>query len=383
MRTRLLTPVLLLLSIVSSAFAQITNRPQTGRSPLALKVVQNPELSPTYQPLPDGSGFMYFRFARIKGWQEPPGSLKVSSIFVTSVVEGEAVTVRVAVLYGSGDSGSILGAYPIRENETLTIQELRRFGIEPITITLTRVAALIPVSPRLRNDTKGVDIVGVQVSGMTLPSYQLTVRNVSPKNIVFLVITLFLDGSSVGGTILEGEDGRPLIEPGEVFVADNLLVNKPEIQSGSLSLAPGSLEIVVASLIYEGGQEEGLGRSSSLYQSKVLGRKTFIRAFLRLIDRELAHEGNDRPEAILRFKENLLKLEPEFFDKDVKVAREMVPKMADPKASAEGTVRFLRRQVVGDIDALLAMPSPDRPTLSRWLSTVQNRYVDWLARIDR
>jgi hypothetical protein len=206
---------------------------------------------------------------------------------------------------------------------------------------------------------------------------------VSPKNVVFLVITLFLDGSSVGGTILEGEDGRPLIQPGEVFVADNLLVNKPEIQSGSLSLAPGSLEIVVASLIYEGGQEEGHGRSSSLYQSKVLGRKTFIRAFLRLIDRELAHEGNDRPEAILRFKENLLKLEPEFFDKDVKVAREMVPNMADPKASAEGTIRFLRRQVVGDIDALLAMPSPDRPTLSRWLSTVQNRYVDWLARIDR
>jgi hypothetical protein len=386
MKVRLLSLTLLLSSVISSAFAQITNQPQTGRSPLVLKVVQNPELPPNYQPLPDASGFMYFRFVRIKGWQQPPGALKVSSIYVTSVVEGEIITVRVAVLYGSGDSGSVLGSYQIRENETLTIKELTRVGIQPITITLTRVAAPIPVSPRLRNDTKGVDIVGVQASGMTLPSYQLTVRNVSAKNIAFLVITIFIDGASVGGTILEGDDGKPLVEPGGVLIADNLLVQKPEIQTGTLSPAPGSLEIVVASLIYEDGQEEGHGRSSGFYQSRVLGRKTFIRGFLRFIDRidrERAKADNNQPEALLSFKQNLLQLQFDFNEKDVKVAKERAPQLSDPKASAEGTIRFLRRQVVGDIDALLAGSLAQRPELTQWLSSVRNRYAEWLARLDR
>jgi hypothetical protein len=296
-------------------------------------------------------------------------------------MEGEAVTVRVAVLYGS-DAGTVLGAYPIRENETLVIEELRKFGIEPFKITLTRIAPIVPAAPELRNNTKAVDIVGVQPGGMSLPSYQLTLRNVSAKNISALMISVTMDGSNDGGAFLEGDDGKPLIQPGALYVADRLLVTKPENRAGNFSPAtPMSVVIVVSSLTFEDGQYEGNPGSAQLYQAKVLGRKTFIRAFLKFADQQLKDADNERTEAFLAFKENLLKLEFDFDENDVKTAIALIPHKSDPKFLADGTIRFLRRQVVGDIDELLALPSDKRPNLKQWLPLVRNRYAEWLARL--
>jgi hypothetical protein len=382
MQSRLFTLALLLTSIISSVFAQSPTTQQTGRSPLVLVVVQNPELPPNNQPLPDVSGFMYYRFARIKGWQEPPGSRKVTSVYVTSVMEGESVTVRVAALYGSGDSGSVLGAFPIRENETLTVNELKRVGIEPFTITLKRIAPFVPPSPQLKNETKGVDIVGVQAAGMSLPSYQLTLRNVSPKNITSLAISILVEKQNVGGAFLEGEEGKPLIESGGLYIADNLLITKSEIQSGSFSPTPSSVLIVVAGLTYQDGQYEGSEGSFRLHLGKVLGQKTFIRGLLRLIDSELAATNSDQPDPLLRFKEKLLQLQFDIDDKDA-TFKALIKPNSDPKFLAEGTIRFLRRRLVGDIDALLAFPSPQRPSLNQWLSSARTRYADWLARLEQ
>lgn len=382
MQTRpLLSFILLLVSSASSVIAQIPNPQQVGRSPLVLVVVPNPDTEPNYQPLPDWSGFMYTRFARIKGWQQPPGLRNVTSVYVTSTMEGEAVTVRVAVLYGA-DAGTVLGAYPIRENETLVIEDLKRLGIEPFKITLTRIAPVVPAAPVLRNDTKAVDVVGIQPGGMSLPSYQLTLRNVSPKNISALMISVTLDGSKAGGAFLEGEDGKPLIQAGALYIADNLLVTKPENRAGNFSpTTPMSVVIVVDSLTFEDGQYEGNPGSAQIYQGKVLGRKTFIRAFLRITDQQLRAADNDRPEALLEFKENLLKLEFEFDENDVKTAIGLLPHKSDPKFVADSTIRFLRRQVIGDIDELLALPIDKRMSLKQWLPLVRNRYAEWLARL--
>ncbi len=173
--------VLLLLCICTDA--QTAAPLETGKSPLVLAVVYNPGFPPEYQLLPDGSGVWYSRFARIKNWQQAPGSLVVDAVYVTSTMEGEAVTVRVAVLYGkSHDAGTLVGTYAARENEKLVVSALTRFGIEPFEITLVRTAPVVPSPPKLENKTKALDIISVQPEGLSLPSYKLTLRNVSTKN---------------------------------------------------------------------------------------------------------------------------------------------------------------------------------------------------------
>jgi len=158
-----ITLALMLLCI--STAAQTSAPLQTGKFPLVLAVVYNPELPPAYQLLPDGSGHMYSRFARIKNWQQAPGSLSVDAVYVTSTMEGEAVTVRVAVLYGKfHDAGTLLSTYQAHENEKIVVSALTRFGIEPFEIT-----PIVPSAPKLENKTKALDIVSVQPEGLSLP----------------------------------------------------------------------------------------------------------------------------------------------------------------------------------------------------------------------
>jgi hypothetical protein len=77
----------------------------------------------------------------------------------------------------------------------------------------------------------------------------------------------------------------------------------------------------------------------------------------------------------------LLKLEFEFDENDVRTAIGLLPHKSDPKFAADGTIRFLRRQVIGEIDELLALPAEKRPSLKQWLPLVRNRYAEWLARL--
>jgi hypothetical protein len=73
MQTRpLLSLILILVCTASPIIGQSPTPQQVGKSPLALLVAPNPDMAPNYHPLPDASGFMYSRFARIKAGNNLP-----------------------------------------------------------------------------------------------------------------------------------------------------------------------------------------------------------------------------------------------------------------------------------------------------------------------
>jgi hypothetical protein len=374
--------VLLLLCICIDA--QTAAPLETGKFPLVLAVVYNPGLPPEYQLLPDGSGVWYSRFARIKNWQQAPGSLVVDAVYVTSTMEGEAVTVRVAVLYGkSHDAGTLVGTYAARENEKIVVSALTRFGIEPFEITLVRTAPVVPSPPKLENKTKALDIISVQPEGLSLPSYKLTLRNVSTKNISALMINVFEDASFAGGAFLQGEEGQPLIASGNLYTAVNLLLTKPQITVAGNAPPSGSgtVLIVVTTAIFDDGAYEGEVNPALMFQTFVLGRKTVFKKLVPLLDRQIADVDNDQPEAILQFKEKLLALRYEIDDNDVKELLGRFPNGAARKRSAESTIQILQRQLLADLNSYAATPAAQRPGFKSWLISTRQKYAAWLGRI--
>jgi len=375
---------LALFFVCVSTGAQTPAPPQTGKFPLALSVVFHPDLPPQYQPLPDISGFKYSRFARNKSWQQPAGSLEVSAVYVTSTVEGEAVTVRIAVLYGKfHDSGSLLATYQAHENEKIVVSALTRFGIVPFEITLVRTASNVPAAPKLENKTKSLDIVSVQPEGLSLPSYQLSLRNVSPKNISAIMIDVFEDRSVAGGAFLQGEEGQPLIAAGNLYTAVNLLLTKPEITVSGPAPPSGSgtVLIVLSTAVFADGTYEGAVGPALMFQSFVLGRKTVFKKLLPLLDRQIADPENDRPEAIQQFKEKLTALRYEIDDNDVKELLGRFPNGPASKQRAEGTIHFLQRELLADLNSLIATPAAQRPSFKSWLESTRQKYAAWLARL--
>jgi hypothetical protein len=376
-----ITLALMLLCI--STEAQTPAPLQPGKFPLVLAVVYNPGLPPAYQLLPDGSGVMYSRFARIKNWQQAPGSLSVDAVYVTSTMEGEAVTVRVAVLYGKfHDAGTLLSTYQAHENERIVVSALTRFGIEPFEITLIRSTPIVPSAPKLENKTKALDVVSVQPEGLSLPSYQLTLRNISTKNISALMISIFEDSSSGGGAFLQGEEGQPLISAGNLYTAVNLLVTTPEITAGGYTpSASRTVSIVVATAIFEDGTYEGAVAPARMFQTMVLGRRTVFKKLLPFLDQQIAEVDSDQPEAILQFKEKLSALRYEIDDNDVKELLGRFPNGAASQRSAEGSIHFLQRQLLADLNSYGATPPAQRPGFKSWLVSTRQKYAAWLARI--
>jgi hypothetical protein len=128
---------------------------QNAQAPtrLALEVTYYPGRKPAYEtvPGPDSkpSGAWFGLFGRIASWQPPDGTQPIEAVRVVSQVEGDAVRVTVSTLSGSKalEDEHPVGTYLIRETEKISIEDLKRFGIEPFQIKLVRVNPSIPPVP--------------------------------------------------------------------------------------------------------------------------------------------------------------------------------------------------------------------------------------------
>jgi hypothetical protein len=118
-----------------------------------------------------------------------------------------------------------------------------------------------------------------------------------------------------------------------------------------------------------------------MFQTMVLGRKTVFRKLVPFLDRQIADGDNDRTEAIAEFKEKLLALRYEIDDKDVKGLLGSFPNGAVSKRNAEGTIRFMQRLLLADLDNYAQSPVAHRASFKSWLAATRQTYSAWLARL--
>src|SRR4030095_13755357 len=118
-------------------------------------------------------------------WQLPAGAQPIQAVRIVPFLDEEAVRITVSVLRGEKfhDTEDQVASYSVRENERVTLTALKDFGIEPFEIRVVRVAPQTSELPTIVNNTKSLEVIGIEPLISTFPLYKLTLHNLSHKNI--------------------------------------------------------------------------------------------------------------------------------------------------------------------------------------------------------
>lgn len=183
-------------------------------SDLALEI---PDVNgqPSYWDVPAVTGIVLARyeFKRIKNWQRSPDQPADPSAFQLQCSrEGDAIKIDLSIIFGlieksrtlptEGLQGQLIGSYSARLGESLSLQELARFGIEPIKVKIVASNTRDVDPSQIQNKTKSLQVVRAET---TRDYYSLLeLRNISSKSIIALNLSHQMVWSEVG----------PLIAPG-------------------------------------------------------------------------------------------------------------------------------------------------------------------------
>lgn len=198
---------------------------------LAIEVVDGQRRriqSPVFEPPLEGGSMEMGTTKPIPDWKQPNDSAPLTRIRIRSVMEGDAVRIKVAGVFDDSDPvdgpgpkyGPVerpIGSYLAREGETIKVDELPSLGFEPLVLKVVRFVReveipLAAILPQVTNNLKSVEVIGFMPLAELKNTYRLTVRNISAKNIVALDVYVPRERGR-GGVTAMGNAARPVMKP--------------------------------------------------------------------------------------------------------------------------------------------------------------------------
>ena len=188
--------------------------------------------SPVFEPPSEGGSMEMGTTKRIPDWKQPSDGAPLTRIRIRSVMEGDAVRIKVAGVFDDsepvdapgpkyGPVEKAIGSYLAREGETIKVNELTSLGFEPLVLKVVHFVReveipLAAILPQVTNNLKSVEVVSFLPVAELSSSYRLTVRNISTKNIVSLDVYVPHERGR-GGVTAMGNAARPVIKPGATY----------------------------------------------------------------------------------------------------------------------------------------------------------------------
>lgn len=393
---RTLTILCLLITLGTAVSAQSQGQTRPAPTNLALEIHYFKAAPPAYQTVPpvsskpSGSGAWYARFGRVENWQLPAGELPIRAVNVVSRLDGEMVMLRVSVFRGLRfhDQETTVATYELRENETVVVKDLERFGVEPFRIAVVRVVPATASQPVVRSRAKSLEVIAIELLNSTLPTYKLTLRNLSDQNIRAIKIDVFDAGRTSLTSMPRGRDGLPLIAAGEFYESIQPLVTRARPAAGGyVPASSATQETVISSVVFEDGSYEGEPEPVAQFKASTLGQRsalTKLVAIFGAMDQSSTEDQEGRAQ-IKWFRDQVLaisnqidesalsKLHQEFSVRDDK-------KKADLRSWAEVNVHFIRKELLTELDAL-EKGAFDQSSFRSWLLNTRSRYQSWLSRL--
>lgn len=369
--------------------AQAASQVDVAPGNLALEITYYKDLPPAYMRL--GGKAWYARFRRTSSWQTPTGSLPVKAVNIVSRVEGNAVKVRVSVYDGArfDDKEEFVGEYVVRENEKITVRELTRFGVEPFEIGLVHVAPANPGLPLVENKTSSITVLALEANNTTLPSFKLSLRNLSNKNISALAIRTLVDGKTQISSLPHDPEARPLMKAGESYATNepgaHAAHRAPE---GYMPDPPPAQTIVIATAVFDDGSYEGEAAPAAEYRAFAKGRKTQLARIIPLLQNALDAPASNAATAIEKLNTQLSTLNEEMESSALEELQKEFPEF-DSKAKAglgnavQIAIYGIRKRALDDLNkfATATAQAADDEAFRAWLSMTKVRYAAWLARL--
>lgn len=248
-------------------------------------------------------------FMRIESWKPSSKETTVKSIDFRIDREGDIVIAHVSVRL-ENEKVLMVGSYRLREGETIKSEEVMKFGLEPLMLKVVKAKPdfkdpLPPIPPQLENKTKAIEVVSFYQVEQPSGSFQLTLRNVSNKNI--MALDLFMpsaDGNGGGGWRSRGEKGHPVLLPGGVSVRHIGVSRGGRTTSeGFVPDTPLQQTLIIRTVVFDDGTYEGLVEPAAEFEAERRGLDIQRRRILRLLQETKETEAGDVLTALNGLKE--------------------------------------------------------------------------------
>jgi len=363
---------------------------------LALEVTFYPGRKPAYEsvPGPDSkpTGSWYALFGRIAGWQPPVGAQPIEAVRVISQIEELGVRVTVSTLSGRKalENEQRVGTYFIRETEKISIDDLKRFGIEPFQIKLVRVNPNIPpVPPVILKGVDSVVVVNSMAKETTLPSYRINLHNQSNKNIVGLGVDVMAGGKVALTSKPRGIDGQSLIAAGNEYWLSVRAPNRAQrTADGYAPTSPSDQQIQIKAAVFDDGTYEGDAETAAAIRSFRAGEKMVLPRLISLLETALNSSNADLTEALKNLEAQVSSVET---DADAQIVQSLTSEFPpasnarrkEIKTMIEVSATTIKSDLLKEIQTLENEGAPplNADLYRTWLTKTRERYEQWLSRL--
>lgn len=377
-------------SFVSAALAQETTAQQQSRPSSTTDLTVEIRYRKDHTSFIAGDRSVWFgRFERAAGWQQPAGMLPVRAVQVSSRVESEtALQIAVSVRQGERyhDEVKQIAAYTMRVDERVAVEELKQYGIVPVELRVVRAKpAAEAAPPYVESRTSALELVGVEPREATFPSYVVRLKNVSGKDIAALHVDYYT-GKQHSSMKPQHPQNLPLIKAGAVYELNASGGDGGELTADGYT--PRSLQkVVIATVVFTDGTFEGEPLAAAEQHALRHARKLQItRALALLKDALKGRDAGDESATVARFKVQVSALGEEVEPQVVGRLAAKFPSLGEQdRRMLSEALRFYQHEVKMDLLRAVAKfeeaRSTQQITFRRWLESVQETYVQWLARL--
>lgn len=234
---------------------------------------------------------------KLANWKQPSDTAPLTRIRIHGFIEGDGVRVRIGGVFDDsqpvdapgpkyGEKEKIIASYLAHIGETITVDDLERFGFRPLVITIVpddgthvpKTETPLATFPLVKNDLKSIGVVDWRPSGPQATDGRLILKNLTGLNIVCLTL-----GVTGGFTeTIEGTRARPIAAPGATF--------EEIIGLGQERLDEHSA-VVIVTVLFGDGSFEGDLESAAQLAARLRGREIQLTRFLQLLRKAMADGG--------------------------------------------------------------------------------------------
>jgi hypothetical protein len=277
-------------------------------------------------------------------------------------MQGNAVRASVSLTFDlSGENGSApkeipVGNFIVHPSESVSVSQLRRFGLQPVRMTIVTAVPPDATEPEIINETSSVMVENVK---QDRAAYKLIVHNTSELAVNAIVLSIF-DGA--GRCMMHSPSAwfRPFIAAGKVAEIDLGFPIPPEdtgvigpkglscshlpqgVGRPSKNTASGGNrmpKIVIEAVDFEDGSYEGDAQAAAMLEAVRLGNKMEWSRITELVENQLASsQGNGL--AQLESVQSQVRALPDNVDSAVNVIMARFPGL--PEESRKSIEREMR-----------------------------------------
>jgi len=310
------------------------------------------------------------RFPRVDGYQPPEGTKPVHAVQVARALVGQDIKVEISVLLGSAEQPGVpVATVLISPGSRVVVDQLTRFGVQPLTLSMVDVAPMTPFVPTVISVSPDIEIADVEVRGAPYPGYRITLRNLGDRAVSNVHLESYRGEEKALSALKRSDDGRPLMQPGATYTFTLNVTSGPgDLTNGAWT--PHPIDVIeFDSVRWADGTHHGtppFPQMESLVESRA-GRKLQLQRIVGALRQALGESGSG----------------PELLAAATTRIRTLPDAEPDQLEAAQTAMRTAKAAALADLGRLARdhAPPADAGGVVDRLESMTARYEEWLAHL--